>query len=281
MSRFLVLVNPASHGGRSNRRWKRLAELLPEGDFVVLSSVEEARERARTATGYETVVACGGDGTVRAVAEGVLENADDRLKLGVLYAGTSPDFCHAQGIPTKPADAIRLLRGGTFRELPVLTANGRPFLCSLNLGVGAAVAAAANRLRPTLGDGLGTFIALVGSLLRAGEYDLALNGEQAGPFLHVLVTRIAPIAGGLRLALPKLTDDEFAVWSVRRPGVLGWPRLLWRLYRGKPYGAFRVVHGSLRLDAAETLPVEYDGDPHGALPVEIRFAARRLKVVCP
>ena len=72
MKRFLVLVNPSSHGGRSGRRWRRLAERLPEGEFVVLKSIEEARERAREAKGYETVVACGGDGTVNEVASGIV-----------------------------------------------------------------------------------------------------------------------------------------------------------------------------------------------------------------
>ena len=281
MKRFLVLVNPSSHGGRSGRRWPQLAERLAEGEFVVLKSIEEARERARTASGCETVVACGGDGTVRAVAEGVLENADAALKFGVLYAGTSPDFCRTHAIPTDAEGAIRLLRAGTTRALPVLTANGRIFCCSLNLGLGAAVADAANRLRPRLGDGFGTFVALVRSLFRAHGYTVALNGETLESRLHVLVTRIPLIAGGLRLDLPELGDDEFAVWSVRSPGFWGLPKLVWRLYRGRPCGEFRVFHDPVRITAADRLAVEFDGDPHGALPVEIRFADRKLKLVCP
>ena len=281
MKRFLVLVNPSSHGGRSGRRWRRLAEQLTEGEFVVLKSIEEARERARAAKGYETVVACGGDGTVRAVAEGVLGNADAALKFGVLYAGTSPDFCRAHAISTENEDAIRLLRAGTTRELPVLTANGRAFFCSLNLGLGAAVADAANRLRPKLGDGFGTFVALVYALWCAREYAVTLNGETLESRLHVLVTRMPLIAGGLRLALPKLEEGEFAVWSVRQPRLWALPNLIWRLYRGKPCGEFRVFREPVRITAADALAVEFDGDPHGELPVEIRFADRKLKLVCP
>ena len=93
MKRFLVLVNPSSHGGRCGTRLAKLQALLPEGDFVVLGDIVEARRRAREASGYETVVACGGDGTVNAVAAGVLENPDPALKFGVIYEGISPDFC--------------------------------------------------------------------------------------------------------------------------------------------------------------------------------------------
>ena len=281
MKRFLVLVNPSSHGGRSGRRWKALSELLPEGEFILLKSIEEAGELARTAHGYETVVACGGDGTVRAVAEGVLENQDDSLKFGVLYTGTSPDFCHAHGIPIELGAAIRLLRSGAFREIPVLTANGRAFFCSLNLGIGAAVAETANRLRPYLGDHVGTFAALVSALLRARSYGVEVGDWRIDACAHFLITRIPAIAGGLRLALPKLGEDEFAAWVVRRPALLDWPRLLWSLYKGEPCGEFHILRNAVTLRSDAAVPVEFDGDPHGCLPVEVRFSKQRLKLVRP
>lgn len=281
MKRFLVLVNPSSHGGRSGRRWRSLADRFPEGEFVILASIEDARERARTAHGYEAVVACGGDGTIRAVAEGVLENEDATLKFGVLYTGTSPDFCRTYAIPTDPEGAIRLLRTGTIREIPVLTANGRAFFCSLNLGIGAEVAAGANRLRPKLGDGLGTLVALLCALARSNAYTVRVGDDHLCDRLHVLVTRIPFIAGGLKLALPKLRDDEYAVWSVRRPTFFGWPPLLWRLYRGKSCGEFVICRESRTITSSADLPVEFDGDPQGGLPVEISLAPRRLKLICP
>ena len=74
MKRFLVLVNPLSHGGRSVRILPRLRTLLPEGDIVALKNIEDPSRLAREAKGYEAVVACGGDGTINAVARGVLAN---------------------------------------------------------------------------------------------------------------------------------------------------------------------------------------------------------------
>ena len=60
MKRFLVLVNPLSHGGRCGRCLAKLRALLPEGEFAVVGNIAEARRRAREASGYEAVVACGG-----------------------------------------------------------------------------------------------------------------------------------------------------------------------------------------------------------------------------
>ena len=281
MKRFLVLANPSSHGGRSGRLLPRLRALLSEGEFVVLKDIEEATQLAREAKGYEAVVACGGDGTVNAVARGVLANRDDALTFGVLYTGTSPDFCRAHGLPTDAEQAIAVLREGAVQEIPVLTANGEPFFCSMNLGMGAAVAASANRLRPRLGDFLGTLGAVLREVVRGRRYDLKVNGAELRNVAHALVTRMKRIAGGLKIALPALADDEYALWFAKDVSRFGCLRIVWNLYRGKPCGEIRILRG--KTDFSSTAPVafEYDGDPHGDLPISVALAPRRLRLLVP
>lgn len=281
MKQFLVLVNPLSHGGRSGRILPRLRELLPEGEFVVLKNIEDASRLAREASGYEAVVACGGDGTINAVARGVLENRELSLKFGVLYTGTSPDFCRVHGIPTDAEHAIAVLRVGEVREIPVLTSNGDPFFCSMNLGMGAMVAALANRFRPMLGDALGTLWSVLREVLHGRRYDIKVNGEKICNVAHALVTRMPRIAGGLKVALPPLADDEYALWLVKDVSRFGCLRIVWNLYRGKACGEIRVLRGKTVISSASPLAVEYDGDPHGELPVSVAFAPRRLRLLAP
>lgn len=281
MKRFLVLANPSSHGGRSGRILSLLRELLSEGEFVVLKNIEEASRLAREATGYEAVVACGGDGTVNAVARGVLANRDNALKFGVLYTGTSPDFCLEHGIPTDAEEAVAVLRAGVVREIPVLTANGDPFFCSMNLGMGAMVAATANRLRPLLGDALGTLWSILREVVRGRRYDIKVNGEEIRSVAHALVTRMPRIAGGLKVALPPLADDEYALWFARDVSRFGCLRIVWNLYRGNPCGELRVLRGKTTFASVNHVALEYDGDPHGALPVAVGFAPRRLRLLVP
>ena len=281
MKRFLVLANPSSHGGRSGRILPLLRELLSEGEFVVLKNIEEASRLAREATGYEAVVACGGDGTVNAVARGVLANRDNALKFGVLYTGTSPDFCREHGIPTDAEEAVAVLRAGVVREIPVLTANGDSFFCSMNLGMGAMVAATANRLRPLLGDVLGTLWSVLREVVRGRRYDVQVNGEEIRSVAHALVTRMTRIAGGLKVALPPLADDEYALWFARDVSRFGCLRIVWNLYRGNPCGEIRVLRGKTTFASVYHVALEYDGDPHGALPVAVGFAPRRLRLLVP
>ena len=279
IKRFLVLVNPLSHGGRSGRILSRLRALLPEGEFVVLKNIKAASRLAREAKGYEAVVACGGDGTINAVAGGVMENSDTSLKFGVIYAGTSPDFCRVHGIPTDAEQAISVLRDGVVREIPVLTANSEPFFCSMNLGMGAAVAASANRLRPKFGDFIGTLWAVLREVIRGRRYALKVNGEEIRNVAHALVTRMPRIAGGLKIALPPLGDDEYALWFARDVSRFGCLRIVWNLYRGKPCGEIRVLRGKTSISSNVPVAIEYDGDPHGSLPVSVDLFQNRLRLV--
>lgn len=281
MSRFLVLANPSSHGGRSGRILAYLQSIFSEGEFVILKDIEEAVRLARESSGYDAVVACGGDGTINAVARGVLENRDMSLKFGVLYTGTSPDFCFEHGIPIDAESAVAVLREGAVREIPVLTANNVPFFCSLNLGMGAAVASSANTSRPLIGDVLGTFWAVLREVMRGKRYDINVNGAEFRGVAHALVTRISRIAGGLKIALPQLADDEYALWLVRDVSRAGCLRLLFNMYRGKPCGEFHILRGRAELSSPTPVALEYDGDPHGSLPVSVALTERRLRLIAP
>ncbi len=277
--RILVLVNPSSHGGRAMKKWCGYAPLLPECECVVLRNIGEAGKLARTASGFDAVAAVGGDGTVNAVADGVMKNPEKSLKFGVLYAGTSPDFCRFHGIPTNRS-AVEVLKRGTVRKVPVLKADGNHFFCSCNLGMGAAAAALANRLRPVLGDRLGTFCAVVRCILNSKPQTFFLNGEKLEHCNHLLITRMPYVAGGLKLNLPGLRGREYVVWYVRNLTFAGWIRLISSLYRGKPCGEFRIVSGTTRISSDSPSEVEYDGDPHGTLPVEISVSDTELNLIC-
>jgi diacylglycerol kinase family enzyme len=252
---------------------------MPEADFVPLKSIEEANALARSASGYETIVACGGDGTINAVADGVMANPDSRLRFGVIYMGTSPDFCRFHDIPTGMDEAIALLQNGFCKEIPVLQANGHCFFCSCNLGMGADIATLANRIRPVLGDKPGTFLAVMRNLLKNRKWDLTVNGEPLHGCQHFLVSRNSFIASGLQISLPPLDDDAIALWLVRGLSVSGWLRLISKLYKGLPCGELRIVKGPLTITAGVPVNIEFDGDAHGQLPLRIAFAPRRLRLV--
>ena len=283
----LLLMNPASRGGRGKKTWPKLFAALDKNSVAyetrVLRNIGEAAGLAAGARGFDAVAAVGGDGTVNAVAAGVLAHADPAPAFAVLYTGTSPDFCTFHGIPTAPEGAAAVLAKGHVRETPVLLANGEPFFCSCNPGMGAEVAARANALRPRFGDRLGTFLSLLGALLRDRKRDFVLNGSRTiANCNHLLVTRMPYIAGGLRIALPPLAENEYGLWHLENVSRAGWLARIPALYRGMA-GTAETVSGTLAITCPGDpgCPYEFDGDPRGVLPLEIAFSPRKLKLIVP
>jgi len=101
------------------------------GDGAVLA--HEAIE-----AGADTVVACGGDGTVNEVVNGL---AGTKVALGIIPTGTANDFARQVGIPDDPSAAMDII----LRRKPVIidtaAMNGRRFLNVSSGGVGAEATA--------------------------------------------------------------------------------------------------------------------------------------------
>jgi lipid kinase YegS len=88
--------------------------------------------------GADTVVACGGDGTINEVVNGM---EGTTVGLGIIPAGTANDFARQVGIPDDPSAAMDII----LRRKPVIidTAemNGRRFLNVSSGGIGAEATA--------------------------------------------------------------------------------------------------------------------------------------------
>lgn len=87
---------------------------------------------AAVRAGAEIVVAGGGDGTVSAVAAGLV---DTGVALGVLPMGTLNHFAKDLGIPLEQDRAVGVLATGRQVELDVGEVNGRVFINNSSLGL--------------------------------------------------------------------------------------------------------------------------------------------------
>src|SRR6266498_5668918 len=93
----LVIVNPASADGATRDSWPKIASDLRThfGPFTVAftEGIAHGRQLAAEAAkgGTKLIIACGGDGTISEVANGILE-ANQETELGVLPGGTGSDF---------------------------------------------------------------------------------------------------------------------------------------------------------------------------------------------
>ncbi|WP_373387891.1 lipid kinase YegS [Pseudomonas alcaligenes] len=252
------------------RGWQLAVRLTWEGGDAA-RLVQEALD-----AGYSTLIAGGGDGTLREVAE-ALALAGGQASLALLPLGTANDFCRAAGIPLLPAEALALLECEP-RPIDLGEVDGQLFLNMATGGFGSRVTAnTSEELKKLLGGaayfltGLTRFSEVHSAFGRfrgpdfAWEGDfLALgigNGRQAGGG-HVLCPQARVNDGLLDICIvPAPQDVVGTLGTLLSGGVLGLEtvslsaRLAW-----------------LEVEAPEGLDINLDGEPLESR--HLRFAAR-------
>src|SRR5690606_8942118 len=111
--------------------------------------------------GYQTIVACGGDGTVNEVANAVLNaGAADRVRVGTIPMGTGKDIGKCLGMPDARS-GLRAIAAGNERRIDAGLVEARDerggeqsryFLLEASAGWVPEISAAVPRWLKLLGD---------------------------------------------------------------------------------------------------------------------------------
>ena len=120
----LVIANPKSAAVSTRERWSEIASDLRThfGPFNVAftRSPGHGIELAHSAAekGRSFIIACGGDGTINEIANGILTSGKD-VELGIFPSGTGGDFRRTIGMPSETREAARALREGETKRIDV------------------------------------------------------------------------------------------------------------------------------------------------------------------
>lgn len=126
----LLLANPISGRGAVLRDLSKIIKTLEERDAAVTVVISKYRGHMEKLVGdvkgYDLIVACGGDGTLNEVANGMVKAGID-VPLGYIPVGTINDFATSHGIPKRIGEAARAIVDGTPQYIDLGSLNGRVF----------------------------------------------------------------------------------------------------------------------------------------------------------
>jgi diacylglycerol kinase (ATP) len=120
--RALIIMNPAAGSADQAGALRERIEATPELTLFETGAAGHAKDLARQAleSGYETVVAAGGDGTVNEVLQGLAADFS-KARLGVLPLGTGNDLARSLALPTDPIEALNIIvDGGNERRIDLI-----------------------------------------------------------------------------------------------------------------------------------------------------------------
>jgi YegS/Rv2252/BmrU family lipid kinase len=240
------------------------------------------------------VVAVGGDGTLNEVVNGI---AGRDVELAVIPIGTGMDFGRTYGIPTRLEDAVRVALDGDVRTIDAGRVRYRTweggegdrwFANVGSVGMSGAVARRANGMSKALGGRLTFFYALTRVFLEWENTDVTVafdGGERHGRMHDVIVANGVWHGGGMMLAPDARPDDGlFDVVLIGDVSKLDFATTAPKIYKGRYVAhpkveVLRTAH--VRVDAAEHLPIELEGEQVGTTPATFEVVPGALKVRVP
>lgn len=247
------------------------------------TSVEDpgtGQAKEAMARGADVVLACGGDGTVRSVAEAL---AGTGVAMGLVPAGTGNLLARTIGTPQEVAAATRVALTGDDRKIDVGRIRvddgeaDRVFLVMAGTGFDAAIMA---NTPEALKVRVGPLAYVISGLraMRGRRTRVTLTFDDQPPLRRrtrtVLVGNSGTLLGGLVL-MPRANIDDgvLDVVNIAPKGVAGWLAVAARVITRTRRGHSRVEHWQARTILIETdveQASQLDGDPIGD--------ARRLRI---
>lgn len=148
MTRSACLIfNPVSGQGNPETELSIIREILePEIQLDIRETTPEldANQLAHEAVerGAQIIIASGGDGTVSAAAEAVINT---NIPFGIIPRGTANAFSVALGLPNSIQQTTQIILEGNTRLVDAATCNGKPMVLLTGIGLEAQAVELAER----------------------------------------------------------------------------------------------------------------------------------------
>jgi YegS/Rv2252/BmrU family lipid kinase len=309
----LVIVNPKSASGSTESRWAQVASDLRAhfGAFQVAFTKKRGDGSSLAKRGAESgrkfIIACGGDGTINEVANGILESGGD-IELGVLPSGTGGDFRRTLGMPSGAREAAIGLKTGETKKIDVgrvtfLNLAGREtsryFLNVASFGLSASIIERVKTknkfdwLPHDLLRGRATFaVSTLQEVLDLNFVTVRVKidekEEKTLNTINFAVANSRYFGGGMKIAPDACINDGF--FDIVNIGDMKTAKILinaYTLYNGSHLNLSEVNHINAKrvevksADAQKEIQLETDGELPGKLPATFEIVPEALKVRVP
>src|ERR1051326_6580728 len=293
----VVIVNPTSASGSTGEAWPQIASDLRSqfGSFRVIFTKHRgdaaalAGDAARK--GAKLIIACGGDGTISEVANGILSSGKE-VELGILPSGTGGDFRRTLEIPARTRDAAKILRIGRTVRIDVgrvsyIDPNGndatRYFVGVASCGMSTKV------IERVKEDQVSFATALLKTAMQNAPVRLVVQLDDTHDrhltISNLCIANARYFGGGMKIAPDaKLTDGKFDVIGVGDLSALQIFTSAPRVYLGSHLSMPEVSHALARkvnvrpADRGVEVALEIDGELPGRLPATFQIIPEALRV---
>lgn len=289
MPKCIVIINPSSGKIRFKEYLSELTDVLNQKFEEIEIRYTERKNDAISfsqQTDADTVIAVGGDGTIREVVNGLMQNK--RLpKLGIIPAGTVNDLARALKIPLDPFKAIAILKKETIKYIDIGKVNESYFVSLVAIG-GIPQAIHDVRAESKTKWGIGAYFfngAKYAMKQKPFAFKMTIDKQSVtGESSLIVLSLLNSVAGMGRFFQHSQPDDGifhvmvFPTFKFVRAGYFVAKILAGKIYRDKAIAIHS--HNEIRLTFSEIHNINIDGEKEQGKDLHLQVIPKALPVYC-
>jgi diacylglycerol kinase (ATP) len=295
---WTIIVNPTAGRGRAEGSAQVLVRALENSGAAVSVSTTAARGDAErlaaeaVKAGATRVVACGGDGTVHEVVNGLMSARDESsdTALGILSCGRCNDLVYALGLPKDPVAGAEALVHSTVRRIDLGRIGDRYYTTVATLGFDSEVSQYVNEgSAPSFLSGTAAY--LYGAIVKLIQYrspSVRIKGdfgEYEGAIFLAATGNTSRYGGRMEVTPSAIVDDGKLDLCLIRPI----PRRVVLQMLPKTFKGNHVGHPAVSVQQTRRLEIESeaplwlwaDGEQITQTPATIEVVPLALPVLVP
>ncbi|MFD1141621.1 diacylglycerol/lipid kinase family protein [Larkinella insperata] len=286
--KFLFAINPIS-GGQDKSVWEtgiqEFFEKQPHSaDLFLLDGKTDQEKLPQRIASFQPdrLVAVGGDGTIKMVAEHAL-NAN--LPLGILPAGSANGMARELGIPPALADSLEVVVNGTAKPIDLICINGTEHCLHLSdIGMNAQLVKYFDEgnMRGKLGYARGVLRVLMRRRLLNLQIHLGDHVVRRSAFMVVLANARMYGTGAIINPDGDVADGKFEVVVIRKLSFLAILRMFIRFRPFDPSHIEIFPATSVQIVTKRKAYFQIDGEYRGKIrEIAAEIWPGKLQVILP
>jgi diacylglycerol kinase (ATP) len=265
----------------------RRYEIEPIVRYTTPEDAGDGLAKQATDEGADIVMAAGGDGTIHAVAAGLLGS---QSALGIIALGTMNNVARSLGISETIEGACQIIAEGATGCIDVGKINGHVFLEVAGIGLESMLFPAAEEIKSYgllstlhgIADGLGALLAF-----QPTRFKISFDGHRSRPYraLQISICNAPYYGAHFRFAPQAVMDDGLLdVLIYKNFSKLAYLRHAIAITQGQRILEPALVRrrvSSLRIAAEQPVELHADGVPCGHTPADVQIIPGALRVRVP
>lgn len=308
MTRHLFVLNPAAGTkDRTENLKEAIKRLNIDGsyDIYVTDGVRAAENEVCRYLGehkdeFVRIYACGGDGTLSEVTNGVYRSGSKNCAVAVVPIGSGNDFVKSLDIPVEAFLNLQNLIDGETIDIDLLVARDatnteRASLNIISAGFDAAVAHGQEKIKkwPMVSGKAAYNISLVKSVFTKTKHYFVLNvdgqrfGDSAGPYLFAIAANGKYYGGGFKASpYSDISDGIMEFIRIDTVSPVKLLSLVGKFREGRHIDEFKDIVAtkqckSMQFVSDKPIDINLDGEIYPMKNPTIRIVEKAMKIILP